>query len=69
MAPLIAPERPFPKAAVRERQRLVNTGNPMHINLYDFENTAVAETAPADGLSGTVVRRVALEDWGNNWLQ
>jgi hypothetical protein len=41
----------------------------MHINLYDFENTAVAETAPADGLSGTVVRRVALEDWGNNWLQ
>lgn len=40
----------------------------MRIRLSDFENTAVAEAAPAEGLSGTVVRRIALQDWGDNWF-
>jgi hypothetical protein len=40
----------------------------MRIRLSDFENTAVAEASPAEGLSGTVVRRIALQDWGDNWL-
>jgi len=40
----------------------------LRIRLSDFENTAVAEASPADGLSGTVVRRIALQDWGDNWL-
>lgn len=40
----------------------------MRIHLSDFENTAVAEGAPAEGLSGTVVRRIALQDWGDNWF-
>jgi hypothetical protein len=40
----------------------------MRIRLSDFDNTAVAKATPAEGLSGTVVRRVALQDWGENWL-
>lgn len=28
----------------------------------------VAKAAPADGLLGTMGRRVALQDWGDNWL-
>ena len=40
----------------------------MRIHLSDFENTAIAEDAPSEGLSGTVVRRIALRDWGDNWL-
>lgn len=40
----------------------------MRILISGFENTAVAAATPADGLSGTVVRRIALQDWGDNWL-
>ena len=40
----------------------------MRIHLSDFENTAVAGAAPTEGLSGTVVRRIALLDWGDNWF-
>jgi hypothetical protein len=40
----------------------------MRIRLSDFENTAVAKAAPEEGLSGTEVRRIALRDWGDNWL-
>ncbi len=58
----------FPIAAVHERQKGVDTGNLMRIHLSDFENTAVAEATPAEGLSGTVIRRIALQDWGDNWL-
>jgi hypothetical protein len=43
-------------------------GKLMRILISDFENTAVAAATPADGLSGTVVRRIALQDWGDNWL-
>jgi hypothetical protein len=40
----------------------------MRIHLSNFENTAVAEVAPTEGFSGTVVRRVALQDLGANWF-
>ncbi|HEY6621380.1 MAG TPA: hypothetical protein VIY68_17680 [Steroidobacteraceae bacterium] len=40
----------------------------MRIRLSDFDNTAVAAATPAEGLSGTVVRRIALQEWGDNWL-
>jgi hypothetical protein len=40
----------------------------MRIRLSDFGNTAVVTAAPEEGLSGTEVRRIALRDWGNNWL-
>ena len=46
----------------------VATENLMRIQLSDFENTTIAETAPTEGLSGTVVRHIALQDWGDNWL-
>jgi hypothetical protein len=41
---------------------------PVRIRLSDFENTAVASAVPSAGLCGTAVRRVALTDWGDNWL-
>ena len=40
----------------------------MRIQLSDFENTAVAQAVPSKALCGTVVRRLALLDWGDNWL-
>jgi hypothetical protein len=48
--------------------RKVNRGKLMRIRLADFENTAVAGAAPAGGLSGTVIRRIALQDWGDDWF-
>jgi hypothetical protein len=47
------------EAVVHDRQQRVDTGNLMRIHLSDFENTAVAATAPTERLSGTVVRRIA----------
>jgi hypothetical protein len=38
----------------------------MRIHLSDFENTAVAKAVPTEGLSGTVVRSIAVQDWGDN---
>jgi hypothetical protein len=40
----------------------------MRILLSKFDNVSIAEAAPATGLSGTVVRRIALQDWGDNWF-
>jgi hypothetical protein len=40
----------------------------MRVHLSDFENTAIAKAAPAEELSGTVIRRVALRDWGDDWF-
>ena len=40
----------------------------MRIRLSNFENSAVARAVPSTGLSGTVIRRLALTDWGDNWL-
>jgi hypothetical protein len=40
----------------------------VRFQLSDFENTSVAKAVPGSGLSGTVVRRLALTDWGDNWL-
>jgi hypothetical protein len=40
----------------------------MRIRLSDFENTAIANAAPVEGLLGTMVRRIALQDWGDNWF-
>ena len=40
----------------------------MRIRLSDFENTSVAKAVPSAGLCGTVVRRLALADWGDNWF-
>ena len=40
----------------------------MRIHLSDFENTAVSGAAPTEWLSGSVVRRIALQDWGDNWF-
>ena len=40
----------------------------MRVRLSDFENTAVAKAVPSEGLSGTVVRRLGLSDWGDNWF-
>jgi hypothetical protein len=40
----------------------------LRIRLSDFENTAVASAVPSGGVCGTVVRRLALTDWGDNWL-
>jgi hypothetical protein len=57
-----------PKAPVRLSLPVVRVC-PLRIRLFDFENSAVAEAAPAEGLSGTVVRRLALQDWGSDWLQ
>ena len=42
--------------------------NMLRICLSGFDNTAVAKAAPAGGLTGTVVRRMALQDWGDNWF-
>jgi hypothetical protein len=56
------------EAAGDDRLQWVETGNLMRIHLSNFENTAVAGAAPTEGLSGTVVRRIALQDWGDNWL-
>jgi len=40
----------------------------MRVRLSDFDNTAVAQAVPSAGLCGTVVRRLALSDWGDNWF-
>jgi hypothetical protein len=40
----------------------------MRVRLSDFENTALARAVPDTGLTGTVVRRIALRDWGDNWF-
>jgi hypothetical protein len=40
----------------------------MRIHLSDFENTAIAKAAPVEGFAGTVVRSVALRDWGDDWF-
>jgi hypothetical protein len=40
----------------------------VRFRLSDFENASVAKAVPHNGLCGTVVRRLALTDWGDNWL-
>jgi hypothetical protein len=41
---------------------------PLRIRLSNFESIAVAQAMPAAGLYGTVVRRLTLTDWGDEWL-
>jgi hypothetical protein len=38
----------------------------VHLSYFD-QNEAFAQAFPKTGLSGSVVRRVALRDWGDNW--
>lgn len=40
----------------------------VRIRLSDFDNTSVAEAVLSAGLYGTVVRRLTLTDWGDNWF-
>jgi len=40
----------------------------MRILLSRFENISIADVASDTGLLGTVVRRIALQDWDDNWF-
>ena len=40
----------------------------MRIRLSDFESRSITQAVPSNGLCGTVVRRLTLTDWGDNWL-
>jgi hypothetical protein len=40
----------------------------VRVRVSAFDNMSVAATAPSGGLVGDVLRKLALRDWGDDWL-